>query len=128
MLVTASAKEPPLSQTTYQSRIQGPDKGLLNAWLAGLEQRRINPELANKAQAGELPPFAFKGGVEKKIKAQNKIGSLWYVAAWHGMRGEDLHLDTEKEIQLVCSKTRVPVTYTLDQAKLFSNSAGASDV
>lgn len=128
MLVTASAKEPPPSQTDFDARINGPDKGLINAWLVGLDKRRSDPELASKAQAGELPPLPFKGGVEKAIKAQNKIGALWYVAAWKGLRGEDLSLDTNQELQLVCTRTRVPVLYTMDQNKLFSTAAGGDDV
>lgn len=106
------------------ARLHGPDKGLINAWLAGLAARATDRALADKAAAGELPPLAFKGGVEKKIKSQSKVGSLWYVAAWRGLRGEDLCLDTDSEVRLVCTKTDVPVTYTLDIEKLFSNSAG----
>lgn len=124
MLITASASNPPLGRDKYVDRIEGPDRGLINAWLVGLEKRQSDPELACKAEAGELPPLPYKGGVEKKIKGQNKIGSLWYVAAWRGLRGEDLALDTEQELQLICSKTLVPVTYTLSTSKLFSNAAG----
>lgn len=123
MLVTASALNPPPIDSNFDTRINGPDKGLINAWLAGLNARANNPLLVAAAQADELPPFVFKGGVAKAIKAKNKIGALHYVAAWLGLRGEDLCLDTEEEITLVCSKTQVPVTFTLDQAKLFSKAA-----
>lgn len=128
MLVTASANHPPAVAGDFQIRINGPDQGLLNAWLVGLEKRESDPELAAKAAAGELPPLPFKGGVEREIKAQNKVGSLWYVAAWMGLRGEDLQLDTEQELQLVCSRTRVPVMYTLNPAKLFNIAQGGGDV
>nr|WP_279086818.1 hypothetical protein [Comamonas thiooxydans] len=123
MLVTASALHPPPFQNDFELRLNGPDRGLINAWQAGLNLRVNNSELVEKALAGELPPLPFKGGIERKIQAQNKVGSLWYVAMWQGLRGEDLHIDTEQHIQLVCSKTRVPVSYTLDTATLFSKTA-----
>lgn len=127
MLITASAANPPSVSENYATRFNGPDKGLITAWLVGLEKRQSDPDLAGKAQAGELPPLPYKGGVEKKIKTRTKIGSLWYVAAWRGLRGEDLEMDTMQELQLVCTKTLVPVTYTFDQLKLFSNTE-ATDV
>lgn len=123
MLVTASALHPPPFQNDFELRLNGPDRGLINAWQAGLNLRANNSELVEKALAGELPPLPFKGGIERKIQAQNKVGSLWYVAMWQGLRGEDLHVDTDQNIQLVCSKTRVPVKYTLDTATLFSKAA-----
>lgn len=123
MLVTASAATPPPFDDDFFTRIHGPDQGLINAWLTGLNARSTSPETALAAAAGELPPFIYKGGIAQKIKAKNKIGSLHYVAAWQGLRGEDLRLDTDTEVTLTCSKTGVPVTYTLDVSKLFSNAA-----
>lgn len=128
MLITASAINPPPVSEDYSIRINGPDKGLVNAWLVGLEKRQSDLELASKAQAGELPVLPFKGGVEKKIKTRSKMGSLWYVAAWHGLRGEDLALDTDQELQLICAKTLVSVTYTFNTSKLFSSAAESTDV
>lgn len=63
----------------------------------------------------------------KKIKSKNKIGALHYLAAWQGLRGEDLHLDTDAEISVTCSKTGVPVTFTLDITKLFKAAEGGTD-
>lgn len=123
MLVTASANTPPAISESMSERLEGPDRGLINAWLVGLEKRKTDPAIAMKAIAGELPPLPFKGGVEKKIKSQTKVGSLWYVASWRGLRGEDLCIDTDTDIRLVCSKTGVPVTYTLDIKRLFSSTA-----
>lgn len=123
MLVTALAQHPPPFQDDFELRLNGPDRGLINAWQAGLNFRANNAELVEKALAGELPPLPFRGGVERKIQAQNKIGSLCYVAMWHGLRGEDLHLDTDQSIQMVCSATQVPVTYTLDMDALFNMAA-----
>ena len=126
MLVTAIALEPPAFEACFNKRLKNPDRGLINAWLVGLSKRNSDPELAEKAAAGELPPLVFKGGVSRKIKG-DKIGSLHYVAAWQGLRGEDLSLETDKELTLNCSRTKVSVTYTLDMNKLFSAAAGASN-
>lgn len=126
MLVTAIALEPPAFEACFNKRLKGPDRGLINAWLVGLTKRSSDPELAEKAVAGELPPLVFKGGVSRKIKGA-KIGALHYVAAWQGLRGEDLHLDTDEELILQCSKTNVSVTYTLDMSKLFSAAAGTGN-
>lgn len=127
MLITASAANPPPKSENYEQRISGADKGLINAWLVGLAKRQSDPGLARKAEAGELPLLPYKGGVEKKVKTRDKIGSLWYVAAWQGLRGQDLEMDTQEEVQLVCSKTLVPVTYTFDVLKLFSSAAEQID-
>lgn len=121
MLITASAANPPPISDDFAARVNGPDKGLINAWLVGLEKRASDPALSNRALEGELPPLPYKGGVEKQVKTRKKMGSLWYVAAWHGLRGEDLKLDTEQELRLICTKTLVPVTYTFDSGKLFSS-------
>lgn len=127
MLVTASAASPPPPQDDFNARLRGPDKGLINAWLVGLNARRDHPGLAAAAEAGQLPPFIYKGGIAKKIKSKNKIGALHYLAAWQGLRGEDLHLDTDAEISVTCSKTGVPVTFTLDVAKLFKAAENGND-
>lgn len=126
MLVTAMALEPPEMEACFHKRLIGPDRGLINAWLVGLSKRRSDPGLAEKASAGELPPLIFKGGVARKIKG-TKIGSLHYMAAWQGLRGENLHLRTDEEPMLRCARTKVSVTYTLDMNKLFSAAAGVNN-
>lgn len=103
--------------------MEGPDKGLINAWLAGIEKRRELPDLAARARNGELPILPYRGGVEKAIKTRNKIGALHYVAMWQGLRGDDLRVDMNDEPTLVCQRTGVPVTYTMDINKLFGATA-----
>lgn len=127
MLVTASAASPPPPQEDFHARLHGPDRGLINAWLVGLNARKDRPDLAEAAQAGCLPPFIYKGGVAQKIKSKNKIGSLQYLAAWQGLRGENLEIDTDAEVTVTCSKTGVPVTFTLDITKLFKAAEGGTD-
>lgn len=125
MLLTYSAKTPPIPSDDYYERIEGPDQGLINAWVVGLEKRATWPDTAAKALAGELPVLPFRGGVEKRIKRTDKVGSLLYVAMWHGLRGEDLNLDTAAEISMQCTRTGVPVLYTMDYNKLSADDGAA---
>lgn len=55
---------------------------------------------------------SFTKAVSPKDQEQNKIGSLQYLAAWQGLRGENLEIDTDAEVTVTCSKTGVPVTFT----------------
>ncbi|KQW24694.1 hypothetical protein ASC83_11095 [Acidovorax sp. Root402] len=98
--------------------MEGPDKGLINAWITGLAKSVDSPELAAKATAGELPVLPFRGGVEAAIKTKTKVGHLLYVAMWQGLRGEDLQVDTDIELSMTCTRTGVPVLYTMDFEKL----------
>ncbi len=79
--------------------------------------RQREPELAQRAENGELPVLVWKGGVEKKIKKREKYGTLNYLAQWQGLRGEDLNIDLSEELELICSKTGMKVIYTGDVKK-----------
>lgn len=121
MLLHIPVTQPPAIEPDFYLRIHGPDQGVINAWLAGLEMRGSKEQAA--ALRGELPPLDFKGGIEppppdKPVKMRKKIGSHWYLAMWQGLRGEDLLIDTESTPSLTCSLTGVEVTFTLDTAKL----------
>lgn len=120
MLIEQSIANPPPFENDFNSRLKGPDKGLINAWLAGISYAKAHPGLAERAKKGELPVLPYKGGVEKVIKTRNKIGALHYLAMWQGMRGVDLKIDMDLEPTLVCQRTGVPVTFTLDIKKLFA--------
>jgi hypothetical protein len=120
MLIQASVNNPPAFEHDYDRRLKGPDHGLINAWIAGIRYAKEHPDLAARAQAGELPVLPYRGGVERSIKTRNKIGALQYVAMWQGLRHQDLHLDTESEPVMTCQRTGVPVTFTLDIKKLFA--------
>ena len=74
-------------------------------------------ELAERAKNGELPSLDWKGGVEAKMKTLIKYGSLNYLASWQGLRGEDLDIDVEQDVECVCSKTGQRVVFTPDQRK-----------
>lgn len=120
MLITHHISNPPTFENDFNKRIRGPDKGLINAWIAGIRYAREHPDVAARAKAGELPVLPWRGGVDRAIKTRNKIGALQYVAMWQGLRQEDLYLDTEAEPVMVCQRTGVPVTFTLDICKLFA--------
>jgi hypothetical protein len=77
------------------------------------------PEIAEKAKMGELPVLGWKGGVEKKPKnSSKKFGSMFYLAQWQGLRGEDLDIDKSVEKTVVCVRTDVAVTFTSDSSKI----------
>lgn len=118
MIVTYPASNPPPISDDYVNRMEGPDQGAINAWATGILKRADAPELAEMASAGELPVLPFRGGVETAIKTKTKVGHLLYVAMWQGLRGDDLYIDTESEISMTCTRTGVPVLYTMDFEKL----------
>lgn len=127
MLVKVENAFPPDPQNDFELRINGPDKGLISAYLAGLTMANSTPPPPEVAAAlrDELPVLPFKGGVEKATKAKSKVGALQYLAMWHGLRGDDLVLDTEREPQRTCSKTGTTVLFTLNTERLLALPGGA---
>jgi len=117
MRIYKSISDPIIDVLDYDERINGPDRGLINSWFVGRKLALRDLDLVARIMAGELPVMAAKGGVEKKVKI-DKTGSLWYLAAWQGLRGEDLDIDTGSEYSMVCSRFKVRVVYTFDPKKL----------
>lgn len=105
------------SALSWRERWQGEDRGLITCWEVGRKMREKEPDLARRAENGELPPMGWKGGVEAKTKKGEKYGTLFYLAQWQGIRGEDLHIDLTREPEIVCSRTGVKVTFTGDVEK-----------
>jgi hypothetical protein len=93
------------------------DKGLITCWENGRELGKKKPELAEQAKNGELPVSGWKGGVEKKLKKKEKVGTHYYLAEWQGLRGENLNIDLSEETEFICSKTGMKVIYTSDARK-----------
>lgn len=118
MLVTANVGEHRERAQDWDTRWEGPDRGLITAWLVGQDRAKAEPSLAERALAGELPVLPFRGGVEKAIKSGAKMGHLLYVAMWQGLRGEPLAIDLTAELSMTCTRHGVPVLYTGDIAKL----------
>ena len=112
-----SYKEPKREGLSWEELWRGEDRGLVTCWEIGREIREKDPALAERAENGELPVLAWKGGVDKKIQKTEKYGSLNYLAQWQGLRGEDLDIDLSQEPELVCSKTGMRVIYTGDVKK-----------
>lgn len=110
-LIHRSIQEPIRAGLTWEEEWHATDKGLIISWERGREKALENPELATKCINNELPTLAWKGGVDKPIKGE-KFGSLFYLATWQGLRNEDLNIDLEQDVTLVCSKTNVKVIFT----------------
>jgi hypothetical protein len=101
---------------TWAEKWRGHDNGLIYCWERGREKREAQPDLAERAERGELCMLAWKGGVEQLLAdGQVKIGTLQYLATWRGLRGEDLDIDPEGEHALVCSRTGQRVVFVLQQ-------------
>ncbi len=98
----------------------GHDKGLITCWEVGKELSKKEPELAERAKKGELPVLGWKGGVKKKTKKKEIYGTLFYLAQWQGLRGDDLDIDLSEESELICSKTGMKVIFTGDVKKYCS--------
>jgi hypothetical protein len=121
MRVECRLDQPPALPSAFAELWQGPDKGLIGCWLRGIEKAAQDPDLAAKAKAGELPVLAWKGGVEKRLKTGFKLGCLNYLATWQGLRGEDLNIDLEAEVDLRCSRTGMLVTFTPSLERLMAS-------
>ena len=111
-----SIAEPKRSNLSWDKTWKGADKGIIACWERGREKAKEDMELAECARRGELPILVWKGGVDKKIKTK-KYGTLQYLAQWQGLRGEDLDIHMNKEVNIVCSRTGMPVTFTADTSK-----------
>ncbi|HZX31197.1 MAG TPA: hypothetical protein VFF03_07590 [Rhodocyclaceae bacterium] len=119
MLVHVLIDTPIRTDLSYDELWKDEDRGLILSWENGRKARERDVDLVRRVCAGELPVLVWKGGVdpENPPKTRKKIGILYYLAWWQGVRGEDLKIDTEAEPQLVCTRTGVTVTYTFDYAK-----------
>jgi hypothetical protein len=106
-----SIEEPNRNGLTWEELWKGLDNGLIACWERGRVKAADSPDLAESCKNGELPVLAWKGGVDKKIKGK-KYGSLFYLATWQGLRGEDLSINLHQDIAIICSKTNAEVIFT----------------
>jgi hypothetical protein len=67
--------------------------------------------LAEAARSGGLPVLPWRGGVEKAVKTV-KLGSVYYLAMWQGLRGEDLNVSLVDDATVTCSRTGTKVRFT----------------
>lgn len=117
MKIFRPINEPARENLSWEERWKGADQGLITCWEAGRNKRREAPELASQACAGQLIILPWKGGVEKAIKKKQKYGTLFYLAMWQGLRGEDLNIDLDTEPVLTCSATGMTVIFTGEYKK-----------
>ena len=106
-----SIQEPKRENLTRDELWKAADSGLIACWERGREKAIENPQLSECCKNGKLPVLAWKGGVEKKVKVK-KYGSLFYLATWQGLRGEDLNINLQEEKTIICARTQVNVVFT----------------
>ena len=112
-----ASSEPDREHLSWDMVWKGPDRGLIRCWEVGRELAMQNPELASMAKSGGLPALHWKGGLVQKLKSGHKYGCLQYLAQWQGLRGDNLDIDLDAEIQIECSRFSTRVTYTGDSRK-----------
>jgi hypothetical protein len=117
MKLHRSFTEPIRESANWEEKWNGLDQGLIACWERGREKRLEDPSLAALAVEGQLVVLPWKGGIEKAIKKKQKFGTLYYLAMWQGLRGEDLNIDPDEEVILMCSATGMAVVFTNDMAK-----------
>ncbi|MQU43096.1 hypothetical protein [Pseudomonas helleri] len=125
-LIQRSSSEPIRLKLSWEETWQGSDGGLIKNWEVGRALAMLNPELASRAMAGELPPLNWKGGVDRTLVKREKFGSLRYLAQWQGLRGEDLCIAINEEVNIKCAKTQMLVTFTPDIQKVLNDPNASS--
>ena len=81
-------------------------------WERGRQERLEKPALATRADAGELVPLDWKGGVREKCKVVEKPGTFNYLATWPGLRSEDLDIPLDGARKVQCTRTGQIVVFT----------------
>lgn len=102
---------------TMDERWNGVDRGLIASWERGREKALEDPALAARAQAGELVPLPWKGGGDAPLKSGKRVGVLYYLAMWQGLRGDDLNVNMAEDATLTCTRHGVAVTFTSDYGR-----------
>jgi hypothetical protein len=104
--------------------------GLITSWERGRMKSEEMPELASRALKNELVMLPWKGGfnlpkpnakTKKKVSTAIKYGVFDYLAMWQGLRGEDLNIDTRKELSITCPREKREVIFTNNYGK-YANS------
>lgn len=114
--------EPLRHDISREEKWEAFDKGLITCWENGRKLAATTPTLATQCKNGELPPLNWKGGVARPLKKKEKFGSLNYLASWLGLRGDDLQINMDMEITIICTRTKMSVTFTPDIQKLANDS------
>ncbi len=112
MLITRSIHEPIRTHLGMEHRWDQEDCGLIWCWERGRIMADADPELAARAKDGELMVLGWRGGLHAALQKPKMDGTLNYLAQWLGLRGENLHIDTEVHTIIYCNKCGTPVTYS----------------
>lgn len=99
-VVTCFGEIPGYLELPFHIRVAGPDQGLILAWHVGRQMGRDDPSLKLECQMGRFPPKLYK------------VGTLEYLAQWQGIRGDILHIDTERTIDMLDAGTGAKVVFT----------------
>lgn len=121
MRITHQNDVPVVLAESWDERWEGHDAGLLAAYARGREKGVEDPTLKVAAQAGELPVLPWAGGLSSQIKSKTKMGSLYYLAMWQGIRGDNLKIETTRKIRMTCTKFGVTVIFTGNMDELTAN-------
>lgn len=88
-------------------------------WVLGTGTR----EKPRRRDAGGASPkrparfIAVEGRRSEGVKKKQKYGTLYYLAMWQGLRGDDLSITLEEETTLTCSITKMNVIFTINMKK-----------
>lgn len=109
--IKCSISEEIRESTSWDEAWLGPDKGLITCWEVGRLKAKEEPDLADRAKAGELVPLPWEGGLQTAIKKIKNYGTFNYLAMWQGLRGENLDIELGKTYTIVCSKHNKTVVF-----------------
>lgn len=117
-----SFDEPDRTGLSYDDTWHASDKSLIKCWEVGRQLRIRASELAARAVDGQLVALPWKGGtghlnkLAADISPPAKYGTLRYLAMWQGLRGDDLSIDLDSQVTIICSRTDRPVIFDLNTA------------
>lgn len=117
MLIQRSILEPIRSGLSTIELWKAEDQGLIACWERGREVSLEQLKIAERAKRGELVPLPWKGGLERIIKLKRKYGTHRYLAMWQGLRDDDLNIDTNKEQEITCARSKTTIVFTSDSTK-----------
>ena len=94
----------------------------------GKYMRHSDPELAGRAERGQLPVLNWPGGVDTEASPPRRFGSFFYLAQWQGLRGEQWHgitgnnksMSTTHPVGIKCAATGRVTIFTKDARKYLS--------
>ena len=121
--VRRSIKEPFRAELSYDEIWHGADESLIQCWEVGRQLREKDPEIAARANNGELVTLPWKGGTGNSEvlpadkKAAVRYGTLRYLAMWQGLRGDDLDIELESQVSIACTRTRRTIIFDLNTAR-----------